>query len=346
MIDLMIKGQVYLFLIVFVMMIAGMIKDNNLFSDVFAFLKRNIRSNRAVVAIFSAVTGVLPIKGRVTVSAGLLDTVAPRGKLKAESRAKFGPIDFMSTHHYYFWSPLEKTVILPMAAFSLTYGAFMSIMWPLLVVTFGYILWYLIFIVKDSDIELKDTKEKIKISRITRYVIPYMIGVGAVIAGYDWLFVFAALTLYYMIVTQTFNLKTLIKYVDWKIVAWVAGIIFASNLIRSETETINTFLGQTGLDIGTVFGFITITLLSFLGAFALGSSSRFGAITVILTSLYGIEYLPWFFAVDFAGYIMSPMHKCVAIGKMYFGTKLSDYAKLLAGWAIVLIGTSGVMLYV
>ena len=62
MIDLMIKGQVYLFLIVFVMMIAGMIKDNNLFSDVFAFLKRNIRSNRAVVAIFSAVTGVLPIK--------------------------------------------------------------------------------------------------------------------------------------------------------------------------------------------------------------------------------------------------------------------------------------------
>ena len=87
MIDLALKGQVYLFLIIFVMMIAGMIKDNNLFSDVFSFLKRSMKSNRAVVAIFSAVTGVLPIKGRVTVSAGLLDTVAPRGKLKAESRA-------------------------------------------------------------------------------------------------------------------------------------------------------------------------------------------------------------------------------------------------------------------
>ncbi len=343
MIDLMIKGQIYLFLIVFVMMIAGMIKDNNLFSDVFAFLKRNIKSNRAVVALFSAITGVLPIKGRVTVSAGLLDTIAPT---KPESRAKFGPIDFMSTHHYYFWSPLEKTVILPMAAFSLSYVAFMQIIWPLIIMTFGYILWYLIFMVKDSDIQLKDTKEKIKVSRITRYVLPYVFGVGCVIAGYDWLFVFGALTFYYMIVTQTFNLKKLIKYVDWKIVAWVAGIIFASNLIRSETETINTFLGQTGLDINTVFGFVTITLLSFLGAFALGSSSRFGAITVILTSIYGIEYLPWFFAVDFAGYILSPMHKCVAIGKMYFGTKLSDYAKLLAGWALVLVTTSGVMLYV
>jgi hypothetical protein len=66
---------------------------------------------------------------------------------------------------------------------------------------------------------------------------------------------------------------------------------------------------------------------------------------VILTSLYGIQYLPWFFAVDFAGYILSPMHKCVAIGKMYFGTSLTYYGKLLGGWALLLIALSGVMLY-
>ena len=80
--DFILKGQVYLFLIVFVMMIAGMIKENNLFSDVFAFLKRSLKSNRAIVALFSAMTGVLPIKGRVTVSAGLLDTLAPKDKKK------------------------------------------------------------------------------------------------------------------------------------------------------------------------------------------------------------------------------------------------------------------------
>ena len=52
-----------------------------------------------------------------------------------------------------------------------------------------------------------------------------------------------------------------------------------------------------------------------------------------------------FFAVDFAGYILSPMHKCVAIGKMYFGTSLTYYGKLLGGWALLLIALSGVMLY-
>ena len=340
--DFILKGQVYLFLIVFVMMIAGMIKENNLFSDVFAFLKRSLKSNRAIVALFSAMTGVLPIKGRVTVSAGLLDTLAPKDKKKRE---KFGPIDFMSSHHYYFWSPIEKTVILPMAAFGLSYTAFLGIMWPLIAATFAYIIWYLVYMVKDTDIALVETKKKIKVSRITRYVFPYIMGVSAVIAGVNFLWAFGLLTLYYIIVTQTFDWKKLLGYVDWKIIAWVAIIILLANTTRLYTGEIKEFIGSTGIDMNSPVGFGAISLLAFGFAWILGSSSRFGAIMVILTSLYGIQYLPWFFAVDFAGYILSPMHKCVAIGKMYFGTKLSYYGKLLGGWALLVIGLSGVMLY-
>ena len=340
--DFILKGQVYLFLIIFVMMIAGMIKDNNLFSDVFAFLKRSIKSNRAIVALFSALTGVLPIKGRVTVSAGLLDTLAPKDKKKRE---KFGPIDFMSSHHYYFWSPIEKTVILPMAAFGLSYTAFLGIMWPLIAATFAYIIWYLVYMVKDTDIALVETKKKIKVSRITRYVFPYIMGVSAVIAGVNFLWAFGILTLYYIIVTQTFNWKKLLGYVDWKIIAWVALIIILANTTRLYTGEIKEFIGSTGVDMNSPVGFGAISLLAFGFAWILGSSSRFGAIMVILTSLYGLAYLPWFFAVDFAGYILSPMHKCVAIGKMYFGTSLSYYGKLLGGWALLLLAISGVMLY-
>jgi hypothetical protein len=340
--DFILKGQVYLFLIIFVMMIAGMIKDNNLFSDVFAFLKRSIKSNRAIVALFSALTGVLPIKGRVTVSAGLLDTLAPKDKKKRE---KFGPIDFMSSHHYYFWSPIEKTVILPMAAFGLSYTAFLGIMWPLIAATFAYIIWYLVYMVKDTDIALVETKKKIKVSRITRYVFPYIMGVSAVIAGVNFLWAFGLLTLYYIIVTQTFNWKKLLGYVDWKIIAWVALIIILANTTRLYTGEIKEFIGSTGVDMNSPVGFGAISLLAFGFAWILGSSSRFGAIMVILTSLYGLAYLPWFFAVDFAGYILSPMHKCVAIGKMYFGTSLSYYGKLLGGWALLLVAISGVMLY-
>jgi hypothetical protein len=336
------NGQVYLFLIVFVMMIAGMVKEHGLFKDMFCFFEQNLKSKKAVVAIVSALTGLLPIKGRVTVSAGMLDTLAPdKGCC---GREKFGPIDYVSTHHYYFWSPLEKTVILPMAAFGLTYGAFMSMMWPLLVVSIAFIIAYLVWGVKESDIELGDCGTEIKVSRITRYVFPYIAGVGAIIAGVNFLWAFGTLTLYYMFCTKTFDIKKLLGYVDWKLIGWVAVIIIAANFARENTEAIKAYLESSGLDINTVSGFTLLSLASFAGAFALGSSSRFGALTVIMASIYGLEYLPWFFAVDFVGYLISPMHKCVAIGMLYFGTKLRYYATILGIWGGLVIATAGLTL--
>jgi hypothetical protein len=341
--SLLYSGQVYLFLIVFVMMIAGMVKEHGLFKDIFCYFEQNLNSKKAVVAIVSALTGLLPIKGRVTVSAGMLDTLAPAKGCCG--REKFGPIDYVSTHHYYFWSPLEKTVILPMAAFGLTYAQWLGIIWPLLAVTIAFILAYLIWGVKESDIELADCTTDIKVSRITRYVFPYIAGVGAIIAGIDFLWAFGTLTLYYMFCTRTWDLKKLLGYVDWKLIAWVAVIIVAANFAVQNTDRIKDFLGNAGLDINTTSGFALLSLLSFAGAFALGSSSRFGAITVLMASIYGIEYLPWFFAVDFVGYLISPMHKCVAIGMLYFGTKLRYYATILGLWGGVVIATAGLITY-
>ena len=337
------SGQIYLLLIVFVMMIAGMIKEHGLFKDIFCYFEQTLKSKKAVVAIVSALTGLLPIKGRVTVSAGMLETLAPdKGCC---GREKFGPIDYVSTHHYYFWSPLEKTVILPMAAFGLSYGAWIGIIWPLLLVSIAFILAYLIWGVKETDIELKDCETDIKISRITRYVFPYIAGVGAIIAGIDFIWAFGSLTLYYMFCTRTFDLKKLLGYVDWKLVGWVALIIVAANYAVQNTDNIKNFLGNAGLDINTASGFVLLSLFSFAGAFALGSSSRFGAITVLMASIYGIEYLPWFFAVDFVGYLISPMHKCVAIGMLYFGTKLRYYATILGLWGGSVIATAGLITY-
>ena len=337
-------GQIYLLLIVFVMMIAGMVKDNSLFSDLFCFFEQNIKSKKAIVAVVSALTGMLPIKGRVTVSAGMLDTLAPAKGCCG--REKFGPIDYVSTHHYYFWSPLEKTVILPMAAFGLTYAQWFGIIWPLLAVSIAFILAYLIWGVKESDVELGDCGTEVKVSRITRYVFPYIAGVSAIIAGVDFMWAFGMLTLYYMFCTRTFDIKKLLGYVDWKLIAWVAVIIVAANLAIQNTDAIKQYLTGVGLDIKTTSGFVMLSLLSFGGAWALGSSSRFGALTVLMSSIYGIEYLPWFFAVDFVGYLISPMHKCVAIGMLYFGTKLRYYATILGIWGGLVIATAGLGLLI
>jgi len=274
----------------------------------------------------------------------MLETLAPdKGCC---GREKFGPIDYVSTHHYYFWSPLEKTVILPMAAFVLSYSAWIGIIWPLLAVSIAFILAYLIWGVKENEVELKDCETPIKVSRITRYVFPYIAGVTAIIAGIDFMWAFGLLTLYYMFCTKTFDVKKLLGYVDWKLIGWVALIIVLANIAVQNADTIQTFLNNTGLDIKTVSGFILLSLFSFASAFVLGSSSRFGAITVLMASIYGIEYLPWFFAVDFVGYLISPMHKCVAIGMLYFGTKLRYYATILGLWGGSVIVTAGLITFI
>ena len=233
-----------------------------------------------------------------------------------------------------------------MAAFGLSYGAFMSMMWPLLAVSIAFILGYLIWGVKESDIQLKDCGTEIKVSRITRYVFPYIAGVVAIVAGVDFMWSFGLLTLYYMFCTATFDIKKLLGYVDWKLIGWVALIIALANFAVSNTEAIKTGLESTGLDINTPLGFIGLSVFSFLGAFALGSSSRFGAITVLMASIYGLEYLPWFFAVDFVGYLISPMHKCVAIGMLYFGTKLRYYITILGLWGGLVIAAAGLTLLI
>jgi len=82
---------------------------------------------------------------------------------------------------------------------------------------------------------------------------------------------------------------------------------------------------------------IVALLAGFLGSLALGSSSKFGGFTAIAVSIFGLEYLPLFFAVDYAGYILSPVHKCLAIGKSYFGTPLKKYYSVLLSYTSILV---------
>ena len=158
-INLLYKGQEYLLFIAFIMMVAGLIKQHNLFAGAYAYIQKVFKSKRAIVALMSAFTGILPISGRVTISAGMLDTIAPPKGSKG--REKFGIIDYLSTHHYYVWSPLEKTILIPMAAFSITYGAVVYSLLPLLIVSLGLVFGYIMFFIKEDDID-NDTEKSVK----------------------------------------------------------------------------------------------------------------------------------------------------------------------------------------
>ena len=113
------KNELYMGYIFGIMILGGFIRENSALEDVYSLAKKYIKDNRVLVIITSLLGGILPIPGRVALSAPLLDAIAPPDK---ERRSAFGVIDYLSVHHYYWWSPLEKTVVLPMAVMGVSYS--------------------------------------------------------------------------------------------------------------------------------------------------------------------------------------------------------------------------------
>ena len=286
--ELLLANQWYLFYIMAVMIVAGYVKDTGLFIPAYSWLINNIKSKRAVITLISMISGVLPIPGRVTVSAGFLDTIAPKNK----GRKKYGIIDYLSTHHYYWWSPLEKTVILPMAVLGLSYTGFLSIVWPIILAYAAVLIYYIFFYLNEDDVDVKLVKPCCDSEKV------------------GWK-----------------------NWIDWKVIAWVAVVIVAGNYLKSYSGDMTAYLEGIGS--------VVIALgASFIFSFALGSSGKYAGFVALLTSVFGIQYLPLFLVIDYAGYMLSPVHKCFVVGKTYFNTPLRDYYYAIAILLVALITTS------
>jgi hypothetical protein len=115
--------------------------------------------------------------------------------------------------------------------------------------------------------------------------------------------------------------------------------------MQEHHEFMEDFIRELGLNPHTFRGMFLISLLTFIASFSMGSDGKFAALTVLMASAFGKEYLLWFFALDYCGYLLTPMHECVMIGKRYFGTPLRVYYTALIGWAILLLTTAGVFTF-
>lgn len=327
-------------MVFFIMVSAGLAKEYSLFAPAYAYIKNTFGSNKFVVVLLSAVGGVLPIEGRVTVSAGLLDTVAPKC---GHGREKMGIVDYLATHHYYMWSPLEKTVIIPIATLGLTYMGWLTMIAPLLVVSFAFIFWYIWYQVKDEDVVVEPGT--FKISAVIRGVVPLFMAIAAYINGYSHIACFGFLALYYMLITQQWNLKKLLGYINWQVLLVVGTAIVAGNYFKSNSAAFEAMIRGTMVDPTTFTGMAIISALGFAASFLMGSSGKFVAIAVLMSAIFGHQYFLWFFAVDFAAYLLSPTHKCVMVGNRYFGTPLTTYYAALGAWGGLMLATAALFTF-
>lgn len=302
------------------MIIVGISKEHRCFDGLYYQLFQKIRSTKAVVLLYSIIGGVLPIPGRIITTATLLRTLPVKNR---SSRSALGVVGYLSTHHYYFWSPLEATVIIPIAMLSLSYKELLLITWPLLAVYLAVTCWCVVAL----DVETLEAPQLNRTYR-ARHSLPLILGIASIVAGLPPYYGLSGAALYYIWLTKSFSIKQLAGYIQWRLVAWLLVISILSIFIKRNLSEVDRFTTDS------------VYYAAFIGAvasFLMGSSAKFAGIASGLTLIYGMEYFLLFFGTEFVGYLLSPSHRCVWITKDMFDMKWREFYLPLGALSVILL---------
>jgi hypothetical protein len=196
-----------------------------------------------------------------------------------------------------------------MAVLGISYGAFISKIWPLLATAIIIILWYIFKVLKEEDIDIVIPDKPLKKKEKEAWQIE---------------------------ADAKRDRRQLVDYA--KTLVFTALVIIAGNIVKANYDSIKAIVESAHEHNLIIF----VALVGFLASFALGSSGKFAGFVGLSTSVFGPATLPLFFAFDYAGYMLSPTHKCLVVGKSYFKTPLKDYYKAIASLVVplMLMGTA------
>ena len=317
-----------LLILISVMLISGGLKETNAGGSLYSLFSRYLRSPKWLLALFSAFLGIVPIPGRIIATCGVLDSLRD----KTKESPKMGIVAYLSSHHYYLWSPLEKSIIITCGVLGLTYYQFMSYMLIPALITFAFCMVYIGFFVKQDEIHFGPVPEKVS----GRSIFSILTLVGVLVAGacqVPMLPLMAGCAAFLMLINRkSINFKKVYTFLDWKVLLVAAGALLLASVVGCYSKLIVEFVkshaGQLSLP--------AIVCLSFFASFVMGSSAKFAAMTGALCLIYGLQYLPLFYLVDYCGYLVSPSHKCLPIAQQYFKTPVLELSKVLGIEALIL----------
>lgn len=284
-----VETQQFVIVVFLVYFICEIFKHNNILGIINIAFKNTKLSN--IVTILT--TGFLPIPGRIIMCTSLIDTT--NGKIDKNIAAAA----YVGTHHFYLWSPIEKSVLVILSGLSISYVEFLHVISVPLFVYAAYMIWML------RNIDTVNTTHKYvyRFKDLLSIVLLLIVLIGMSLAtGYIICSLLLSVYILYLCVMYN-DIITCIKRVKYSTLLLVSLVLLVSDYLKTLYNI---------LEFNTTH-IITSLVLSFLGSYMLGSSSKFSGICLLMVSVFGVEYLCLFYTVDFCGYMLSPMHKCRVI---------------------------------
>ena len=307
--------QIYLLFVIIILSISEILKNNNSFSDtILSILSINSKiPKKWAFSFMVAILGMLPIPGRIVIVNFLLDAVVSKENPRAH---RLGTLAYISTHHYYLWSPIETAVIISLGILKISYSEFLSYMvYPIL----GYMIFYLlyiIFFIKETDFkEVIVSNSKINYNSLWDIIILFLsIIIAMVISNEKAMVVIFLIPLIILIIKYKISFKNIILNLDYKFITSIFIILCIGFLIKNTVilKDILKFISTSSFNLFIIF------LICFAFSFLFGSSSRYATIAGNMALLLGIQFFPLLYIVDYCGYILSPVHKCTFFIFSYF----------------------------
>jgi len=292
----------------------------NLLNPVLSRLPSSIRT-----FVMCSLCGVLPVPGRVVITSMCLDCTH-------KPQANTGLLAYISSHHYYLWSPAEKSVIVCMVGLGISYSQFIEIMWVPLAIYVIFMVWCA------YDTQIADT---ISLNSGSRFVwmdglmimtclMSMVIKPHVMIGEFKLSSIVIAMILMFLYFYCKYRpaIGEMMKSFEVTSVCVLSVMLMLATYVKHHVDDYDEYIVDQHI--------FMVCVVSFVVSFLLGSSSKFSAVCVMCTLMYGMEYFCLFYIVDFCGYLMSPFHKCLPISIIKFNTSLTTMYTYLLILCIIL----------
>jgi len=328
------KIQIYLLFVIIILCISEILKSKSDFSKTLLSLLSFDKyvSKKAIFSFIVAILGILPIPGRIVLINFILDSISSKND---KTSYKLGILSYISTHHYYLWSPIETSIIISMGILNLSYREILGYtIIPLISYITCFIL-YIIFFIKEEDFKNVEVVEenKLNIESIKDIFNMLLTIVISVIVSNEIFMVLIFFHLF-MFLKYKYNIpfKDILIKLDYKFILSIFIILLIGFIIKN-----NIIISKEYLLTITNNNMFMIFFYCFIFSFILGSSARFSTIASTVTLALGMQYFTLLYIIDYCGYLLSPIHKCTYYILSFFNFNFRFYIYLIIQSLIVFI---------
>ncbi len=343
-------------IVVLIMTLGELLRQTASTKGMVEALQELIPNGRIVIAAIPALIGLLPMVGGAMFSAPMVDEVGER--LGADSARK----TFINYWFRHVWEPilpLYPSLMLGAALMGLTTIQLIGATWPLAVAAvLGGLIFGLMGLPQRGDAPLAPTPRRQSLHTLTTSIWPIMLVIALALSlPIDerlTLITSLLMTITAMMIIKRIPLRDLAtilhQRIPWKTVTVIFGALIFRRVLENSGAVLAVSDGLAELHIPlTVLAFGVPFIAGLLtGLMAAGFSIGFPVILPLVVDGTGIiapGWAAWLMAGGLVGAMLSPIHLCLGLTRVYFKAEWGPIYRFLAPAALLIItAAAGVLL--